>query len=84
MKEELELVTERMKLAGCGLAAMQNTRETIKDRIGSDNPYYSASYSDVCKAVDREIALRERLELVELALAELGGPTYFDEWMKQR
>jgi len=82
MQEQLEI--ERIRLAACGVAAMQNTRATIKDRIRSDSPYYSASYSDVCKAVDREISLREKLELVEEALSELGGIKYFEEWMKQR
>lgn len=82
MQEQLEI--ERMRLAACGVAAMQNTRSTIMDRIANDNPYYSASYSDVCRAVDREIALREKLELVESALSELGGPKYFEEWLKQK
>ena len=66
MQKQLEI--EKMRLAACGVAAIQNTRITIKDRIKSDSPYWSASYSDVCRAVDREIALREKLELVESAL----------------
>lgn len=41
---------------------MQNTRETMKDRIGPDHPQYSASYGDVCRAVDREVELREQLQ----------------------
>lgn len=59
---EQELETERMRLAGCGVVAMQNTRESTKERITKDNPYWSASYGDVCSAVDREISLREALE----------------------
>ena len=58
---EKEVETERMRLAGCGVAAMQNTESTIKDRITPDNPYYSASYGDVCGAVDREMRLRSDL-----------------------
>ena len=48
---EAELETERMRVAGCGVAAMMNTRSSVKERIGKDNPYYSASYGDVCSSV---------------------------------
>ena len=82
MQKQLEI--EKMRLAACGVAAIQNTRITIKDRIKSDSPYWSASYSDVCRAIDREIALREKLELVESALSELGGEKYFEEWMVRK
>lgn len=58
----VKLETERMRLAGCGVAAMGNSPSTVARRIGRDNPYYSASYGDVCAAVDREIAHRERAE----------------------
>lgn len=65
LKKECEV--ERMRLAACGVAAMANTEETqAKQRIGRDNPYWSASYGDVCDAVDREMKLRDRVsELVE-------------------
>lgn len=53
-----ELERERMRLAACGVAALENTPESAAQRIGRDNPYWSASYGDVCGAVDREIALR--------------------------
>lgn len=54
-----ELETLQMQLAGCGVAAMCNTEKSIAEqRIGKDNPYWSASYGDVCRAVDREIELR--------------------------
>ncbi|NDI85041.1 hypothetical protein [Undibacterium crateris] len=56
LKAQLE--KERMRLAGCATAALMNTEESVKDRISSDNPYWSASYGDICNAVDREIALR--------------------------
>lgn len=52
----------RMQLAACGVAAMQNTSEARTERIGPQSPYWSAAYGDVCAAVDREIALRERLD----------------------
>lgn len=62
-KLEEELETERMRLAGCGVAAMCSTRESSEQqRITKDNPYWSASYGDVCNAVDREMAMREHLE----------------------
>ena len=41
LRSELEI--EIMRLAGCGVAALMNTKEGIKDRIGKDNPYWSAS-----------------------------------------
>ena len=66
LREELE--RERVRLAACGVAAMQNTKNSIKERIDSDNKYCSQSYIDVCTAVDREIAIREKLaRLVEAA-----------------
>ena len=53
----------RMQLAGCGVAAMCNTEQSIKEqRISPDNPYWSASYGDVCRAVDREMIYREALQ----------------------
>lgn len=60
-----ELETERMKLAGCGVAAMCNTESTAAQRIDRDNPYWSASYGDVCAAVDREMKLRTELEALK-------------------
>jgi hypothetical protein len=57
---ERDLETARMQLAACATAALQNTAESIAQRIGPDNPYYSAAYMDVCSAVDREVYLRER------------------------
>jgi len=61
-----ELETERMRNVACGVAALGNTEKTRAERIRKDNPYYSASYADVCAAVDREMALRqERDRLAE-------------------
>ncbi|MDY7537568.1 hypothetical protein RGU72_04785 [Undibacterium sp. 5I1] len=53
-----ELETQRLKLAACGVCAMSNTVESTKERLTSNNPYYSASYADVCRTVDAEIRLR--------------------------
>lgn len=59
---EKELEIERLRLAGCGVVAMQNTREFMKERIHQGHLYWSASYGDVCRAVDAEILYRELLE----------------------
>lgn len=68
--KELEAKLEilRMQLVACGVAALQNTEKSKVDRITKDNPYYSASYKDVCDAVDREIDLRAKLEIAVEAL----------------
>lgn len=66
LREECEKL--RMQLAGCGVAAMTNTASTAAARITKDNPYWSASYGDVCAAVDREVALREENEKMSALL----------------
>lgn len=59
-----DLETERMRLVACGVGAMANTRESAsKQRVGKDSPYYNASVQDVYNAVDREMAVRELLEV---------------------
>lgn len=55
----------RIQLAACGVAAIQNTRGSAKERLTPDNPYWSASYGDVCRAVDREMDLREELSALK-------------------
>lgn len=59
IKESTEL--HNMQLVAVMTASMQNTRNSIKDRIGKANPYWSQAYADTCTAVDREIKLREEL-----------------------
>ena len=56
LKDELE--RERLRLVACSVAAMENTPELASKRIDDTSRYYSASYADVCNAVDREMALR--------------------------
>lgn len=58
-----------MLLAAISTASIQNTRESAKERVGRDNPYCTQAYLDVCAAVDREMAQRERAERAE---ADLG------------
>ena len=66
----------RMQLAACGVAALSNTPESAaKNRLAPENKYYSASYQDVCRAVDSEMKLREKLEAAEkqvLSLEEMN------------
>jgi len=73
--EALQAENERLRvqLAGCGVAAMQNTESSKAQRVQKESYGWSESYGDVCRAVDREIELRaerdqlqaenERLEL---------------------
>lgn len=73
-----QLEREQIRLAACATAALGNTPEQVAKRIEPDHPYYSASYGDVCRAVDREIEYREiaarlgtALEQAEHTIAEL-------------
>lgn len=71
---ELKAENERliMKLSACSVAALSNTIESRnKQRIHKDNPYYSASYQDVCDAVDREIKHRMESDAKDKRIAEL-------------
>lgn len=68
-----ELETERIQLTACGVAAMQNTVASVAERITRDNPYWSASYGDVCAAVDREMALRAEAERAFREGYDAGG-----------
>jgi hypothetical protein len=67
--QRVEEELQRMKLGACGIAAMCNTKESAEaTRITKDNPYWSPSYDDVCRAVDREMKLRDELEFVQAEL----------------
>lgn len=71
LKEALEdeVETLRLKLAACGVAALCNTRESAcKQKVSKDSPYYSASYEDICDAVNREMDLREENEKLKAKL----------------
>lgn len=70
---KIELEKERMRLAGAGVAAMLNTEDAKVNRIGRDSPYWSASYGDVCDAVDREISLRKKLAVAVTCLEKIGA-----------
>lgn len=75
---ESELERSAMRLSACGVAAQQNTEQSRKNhRLDDDSPYQSASYQDVCSAVDREIEHRSRIESLEAALRFYADP---DNW----
>lgn len=70
LKTDLEI--ERLRVVACGVGAQCNTPETIaKQRIASDNPYYCAAVGDVYDAVDREVALRNRVAELEAQVQAL-------------
>jgi len=54
-----------MQLAAISTASIQNTRETAKERITRESPYWSQAYEDTCRAIDREMDQRERVEAAE-------------------
>ena len=67
--------TERMRLAGCGVVAGQNTPKSAADRLDKNDPYWSSSYGDVCAAVDREMALRADLKDFEKFIDDVQAAT---------
>ncbi len=70
LKAEAEQL--RVQLAGCGVAALSNTRKSMAEQEVKPGGYgYSASYGDVLRAVTREIEWRERAEAAEQRLAAL-------------
>lgn len=72
-----------MRLAACGVAAMQNTPSSIAGRITQDNPYWSASYHDVCAAVNREILLAERIGRAFRSARELMEPDAYEMFKQE-
>ena len=48
------------QLAGCAVAALQNIGKYTPRRLLPGDYGHSASYDEVCRAVDREIAMREQ------------------------
>jgi len=68
LQEEIEHL--RVQLAGCGVAAMCNTLESMEQQCVDRDAYgWSASYGDVLEAVKREIKYREALK-AQLALVD--------------
>ena len=67
---EADLERERIRLAACGVVAGANTRDSAAKVRQMSPEYRSASLDDVERAVDREIAERERREDAEELLTE--------------
>ena len=81
--QQKELNQARVQLAGCGVAAMGNTVKTIAQRAKKGDYGWSASYGDVCAAVDREMKYREQIadqqKLIEQLVEVLeSSKTYID------
>lgn len=70
MQKEVEQL--RVQLAGCGVAALQNTESSKEQRAKRGDYGYSESYADVCRAVDREIELRTQNAKLRDALEKLA------------
>lgn len=60
-----------LQLAAISVASIQNTRDTAKQRIGKDSPYWTQTYEDVCTAVEREMRERERAEAAETTVSAI-------------
>ena len=59
----------RVQLAGCGVVAMSNTRESLKEQMPDKGAYgWAESLQQVWESVLREIHQRERAEAAEQAL----------------
>lgn len=70
-EKEKELEKLRMQLASCSQAAFNNGETTLEMRLKKDSVGWSASYQDVCDAVDREIALRKEHEKYKMILERI-------------
>ena len=54
-----------MQLAGISTASICNTEYSMAEQlIARDNPYWTVAYSDIIKAVKREMELRVKLKAV--------------------
>lgn len=70
-KLEGELEAERIRHAACGVIALSNTLDSAKQARQMKDEYWSASCADVANAVDREMALRDKLAECEAREAKL-------------
>ena len=61
----VELETERMRLAACGVVALANTPDSAKQAREMLHKYLSASCGDVARMVDENIKLRARIDEME-------------------
>ena len=70
---EAELERERVRVAACGVVAMANTRDSAREARQVLPEYRSALLCDVERAVDREMAERERREAAEAELRNIAN-----------
>lgn len=72
--QDKEIETLRMQLAACGVIALCNTPESLKQQgIGPDNPYYSDSYKQVESGVRREMLLMQEVERLSAIPVQLAA-----------
>ncbi len=70
--ETSEVEQLRVQLAGCGVVAMCNTREALKQQMPSRDSYgYSQSLQDVYDGALREIQERERADALQAAIIKI-------------
>jgi hypothetical protein len=60
-----------MQLAAISTASVQNTPGSARDRLGPESPYYTSAYADVCRAIDREMLLRQQVSKERKRVEEL-------------
>lgn len=69
---QAEIDRLRMQLVACGVAALSNTPESAKEQRDIHPDYESGSWRDVCDAVDREMALRQKRDELNAAVQKLA------------
>lgn len=68
-----DLEQTRVQLAGCGVIAMCNTENSLREQMPAPGSYgYSASLADVKRAVRREIVLRAAAQEALAVLTRLA------------
>lgn len=75
----------RVQLAGCGVIAMSNTRESLRQQTKDISPkYMCASIDDCIKAAEREIALRAERDVLLVRLNESVRKSEWDDVIESR
>jgi hypothetical protein len=86
LKDDLEL--ERLRLAGCSVIASSNTREALKDASAMHERVDCYAIREVMSAVNREIKLREDLELLRSRMPLESSPSVerksFDQLVQEQ